>query len=331
MVRPVRILACADMDPTWRWITPLYRGDPPVHWTQVSSKRAGSRFSQWERLRAGIEVRNRLKLGQHDALFSFAPFPSFYAELLAAGARRVPHIAFGFNFTTLPTGVRLAMMRRTFARIERFAVFSRFERELYSRIFGIPQDRFEFVYWGVTAPLATPLPRVTARRYVAALGGEARDYTCLIEAARKLPALKFIVVARPHNFSNLQLPDNVEVRFNVPFDEAWSLVWHADVSVVPLLSGETPNGVVTVVGCMYLAKALVVTNSAGLCDYVANEKTALTVPPSDPDALSRSIERLLDDKILAARLGERASAFARTHCTEQATVDYFQAQVQRLA
>lgn len=57
--------------------------------------------------------------------------------------------------------------------------------------------------------------------------------------------------------------------------------------------------------------------------HVVNIEEALVVPTGDALAFARAIDRLSDEPETTRRLGETAQAFARAHCTEQETVDYF--------
>jgi glycosyltransferase involved in cell wall biosynthesis len=175
----------------------------------------------------------------------------------------------------------------------------------------------------VAPPLAATQPRLIEDEYFAALGGEARDYAVLCEAARQCPDLKFVVVARPHNFDGLNPPENLEVRFNLPLNEAWGIVQHAKAALVPLRSRETPCGLVTLVGGMHLGKAQIVTGAAGAADYLKDGETGILVPAGDAQALAAAIRRLDTDPALAARLGAAAKAYAGAHCSEAQTVGFF--------
>jgi len=257
-------------------------------------------------------------------LVSHGPYTSYYIESVGRGARReVPHLAFAFNFTDIPQGQRLRAMQRAFRSIDRMVVYSQMERSLYSERFGVPIDRFSFMRWGVGPPIARPGARTIGMPYVAALGGEARDFATLCEAARRLPHIAFVLIVRPSSLEGVAVPDNVTVHVNLPFADAWSLVWHAAAALIPLRSEQTPNGLVTLVGGMHLGKAQVVTASAGLSDYVEDGKTALLVPARDSGAFAAAIERLIDDPTLRAGIGERARAFADAHCSETVTVEGF--------
>lgn len=326
--RPLRVINCHDFERGWSWIAPLYRGPPELEWRSIDTHRSrllrklpGPHVG---RLRAGLEVRALLARRQADLLVSHGPYTSYYVEAVGRGGRRdVPHIAFAFNFTDFPQGYRLGAMQRAFARIDRLVVYSEMERGLYAERFGVPVDHFTFMRWGVAAPITRPGPCTINSPYVAALGGEARDFATLCEAARRLPHVRFVLIVRPRSLDGIAVPDNVTVHVNLPFADAWSLVWHSDAALIPLRSEQTPNGLVTLVGGMHLGKAQVVTDSAGLSDYVEDGRTALLVPARDPGAFASAIERLVDDPVLRAEIGDRAQAFAVEHCSEAVTVESF--------
>lgn len=335
MDQPVRVTVVHDAAPDWRWIAPSYAGSPPVEWRFVSTQRG--RLTQrlpgphLGRVRAGLAVRAILATHGADLVISQGPYTSYYVEALGVRGRGdVPHLAMTFNFTDIPSGQRLRAMRRAFARIDRFVVFSTVERTLYAETFGLPVERFVFVPWGVAPPITAPVPRIMGGPYVAALGGEARDYATLLDAARRLPQVRFVLVVRPNSLAGLAVPDNVTVHVNLPFVEAWSIVWHAAAAIVPLRSATTPNGHVTLVGGMHLGKAQVITDSSGIRDYVREGETALLVPAHDGAAMASAITRLLDDPALAMRLGDTAQAFARAHCSEAATVAAVRRQIAEL-
>jgi glycosyltransferase involved in cell wall biosynthesis len=136
-----------------------------------------------------------------------------------------------------------------------------------------------------------------------------------------------VLVVWPHSLDGFDVPENVEVHINLPWDNAWSLVWHAEAALVPLRSGRTPNGHVTIVGGMHLGKAQVITDSAGIRDYAENGKTALLVPPREPLALAQAVERLFEDQLLRERLGRAAQSFAAEFCNEEVTVEMFRQQL----
>jgi type III pantothenate kinase len=61
---------------------------------------------------------------------------------------------------------------------------------------------------------------------------------------------------------------------------------------------------------MAWGRPVVATSVGGLVDAVEDGVTGLLVPPRDPGALRRALERLLGDRELRARLGAAARAKA---------------------
>jgi glycosyltransferase involved in cell wall biosynthesis len=327
MSRPIRVVNIAEFDTSWHWIAetaPGAQGD----WAYVSTRRRPGletkiKFPNFGRVRGSIALRRTVKAGYDDLIVSHGPLNCYYG-IEALGRRAdLPHLAMSFNFTEIPDGWRRKLMCRAYQAVDRFVVFSRMERQLYSGIFGVPEDRFDFLHWGVQPPITAPLPRAIAEPYFIAIGNEARDYRPLVEAARMRPNYKFVFIVRPWTLDGLDVPDNVTVHCNLPWEQTWSLAWYATAALISLRSSQTPNGHVSIVGGMHIGKAHIVSDSAGITDYAIQDETALLVPTGDPEAFVRAMDRLMDEPETAKRLGDNALAFANAHCTEQRTVDYF--------
>ncbi|WP_428409708.1 glycosyltransferase [Hyphococcus sp.] len=326
---PIRIANISDNpDPRWAWIRDLMPADFEVagrrlHWESFSM--AAGRPRALGRWRAGRALAKAAKREPFDLVVSHGPWVTAWTEAAAGSAKgSAKHLAFSFNFTDLPTGPRKGLMQQAFKRVEAFAVFTDAEQGLYADYFGIERGKFLRAPWGVAPPLSGLQPKTVEGEYFAALGGEARDYAVLCEAARALPQTRFIAVARPHNFERLNPPENLEVRFNLPFETAWGIVQHARAAIVPLRSRETPCGLVSLVGAMHLGKAQIVTDAAGAADYLKDGETGLLVPAGDAAALANAVRRLEADPALAARLGDAAKAYASSHCSEADTVRFFE-------
>lgn len=327
---PLRIACVFERaDPAWRWLDGKVVWRRPLEWTYLRSGPSGPvdrllKKPLVGRLKAGAQLRSGARKGAYDLIVTHLPYvAAWMSDIVGDDAGGAKRLAFAFNFTDIPAGVQAARMRRSFARIDRFAVFSTLERTLYARRFDLPEDRLELVLWGANPPLEEPGPRVIAEPYVAALGGEARDYATFAEAARLAPHLTFVAVTRPWSFDGVLIPPNLRHFVNLPWKEAWSLVAHAEAAVVPLRDDLAPNGMITFVGAMHLGKAQIVTRSAGLADYAIDDETAVVVPPRDAAALKAAIDRLLGDATLKDRIAAQARAFAAAHCSEQATIAWF--------
>jgi glycosyltransferase involved in cell wall biosynthesis len=76
-----------------------------------------------------------------------------------------------------------------------------------------------------------------------------------------------------------------------------------------------------VVEAMAAGKPVVVSDSGAMPEVVAHGRYGLVVPRKDPVALAGAIGRLIDDHLLAARLGQAAQARARERYAMEAWID----------
>lgn len=332
MQKSLRIACVTDsgkIDSNWVWIKDKlnYRGALDWDFYQATFFGPIDRYLRYPllgRIVVGWRLRRAVKKGKVDVVVTHFPSPTAWMSLLLMGvSRNAVHLAFAFNFTNLPSGFKRTQLARLYRRVDRFVVFSTMEKQLYADHFGISEHKFELILWGSAHPLVQPGPRQIEARYVVSMGGEARDYATLVNVARAMTNTLFVLIVKPASLSGLQLPPNVKVFTSIPWVDAWSLVFYADLAVIPLRSAVSPNGHVTLVGGMHLGKAHVVTDSSGLTDYVTNGETALMVPAGDAAAMQMAIESLLSNPGLANRLGSAAKDFAEENCSDEAALNFF--------
>lgn len=324
MTSRATIVCCSLQGRNWRWVEHLL-GDV-ASFTFVTCPQA-LKFKRFNLSRLIGSFSAVLCARQTNAavLLTHDPSLAFWCATFASllGMKTVI-FAHAFNFSVTPTGLKLAMFKRAFRRINHFAVFSESEQELYSRTFGIDRARFDFVHWGVNPPIvARPEVPMIAGEYVSAVGGNSRDYQTLIEAARLLPSIKFALVVRPENLLGLKLPTNVVVHTNIPFGDAMNILSHSSLTVIPLDRTDAPCGHVTIVAAMYLGAPVVATRSVGIDDYVVNGETGIVVEPKSPSSMADAISRLLNDNLLRERIARDAKAFAEQNCSEASVAAHF--------
>ena len=299
-------------DANWRWISPHM---PDVDWTFISTPVATSGLRNRLQILAAA-LRAAWVARRADLVVSLGPGLGSAQELARRLVRvKTPHVSYYLNFPHLPRGATRARQANTFRTIDRLVVSSTMERVLYAEHFGLDPDRIDVVLWGVNSPEASENEPEGAP-YVCAVGGNARDYSLLIEVAKARPHIRFIIVARPANLEGQTLPDNVEARVNIPFADAMAIVKGSQLMALPLLSTDTPCGHVTIVAAQYLGKPLAVTNSAGVEDYVHDGKTGFLAETGSVEAMGKAIDLLWNDRAQAARFGAAGKAFAETACTE---------------
>jgi glycosyltransferase involved in cell wall biosynthesis len=326
-----QIVNVSELTPSWNWLANRFPGDQ-LRWAHCSSHVAGGAASRLgmplRRVTTALAARHLVRSHRsgRSIIVSHGPRPALYVELLARAPRdRVPHLVFSFNFTDLPTGARRTLMRRHLGRVDRFVVASSVERAVYSDYFQIEANRIDVLLWSIQPPLeelAKPA-RFGAGPYICAIGSQARDYATLIEAMRRVPAIKLVLVASPDSLPQGPLPANVEILTSVPMSDAMNVLAHSQFMVLPLRDSRVPCGHVTVVSAMHMGKAILATNSSGLHDYLIKDENAEFCAPRSPAELAAHIERLSSQPAVLQRMGAAGLAFARENCSEDGAVRYF--------
>lgn len=229
---------------------------------------------------------------------------------------RTPLLSFSFHFSELPTGIRRAILSWAFVRVERFTVHSERERARYSAHFGIPIARFELIRWGVQASSVefdTPSP-VTGK-YICALGKDGRDYFTLLCAMKHLPEIKLAVVARPYNLVGVDIPDNVEVFYDIPIDVAIGILKGSQFMALPLKNDDTSCGHITIVSAMFCKKAVVATNSSGITDYFPEDYDSPKVPAHDVDGWVEALREMIGNPDRIRKCASKGEEFAHSYCS----------------
>lgn len=307
------------INPSWRWIS---RHFDTIDWSFYIPQRIKPFPLIVARVLASLTA--VLKSAKSDILVSHGPYMAFYCAVFKwLFCIRTPHIVYSFNFAELPTGLALRRMQFAFKKIDTLVVSSNMEVGLYSNYFKIPEDRFDFVRWGVNYPNFKNTPPQHSAGYICAVGGNARDYSTFIDTMRDLPEVSGIIVVRPHNLVGLQIPKNVEVLTNIPMDDAYSVIANSRLMVLPLAGNEIPCGHVTIVVAMYLGVPSIVTDSSGVDDYIIEGETGLLCAPASKDSMKQAILNLWQDPDLCSLLAKNGVQFAHEQCSEQNYVTHF--------
>jgi glycosyltransferase involved in cell wall biosynthesis len=257
------------------------------------------------------------------AIAAHSQFSTFWVALALRALRsNVPLLSFSFHYAILPLGIRLTFAKWAFSRVARFVVHSEPERARYAHHFGLPLDLFDLVRWGVEpASVETgEAPPVVPGPYICAVGKDGRDYRTLIEAMQGLPDLNLIVVAQPHNLKSVAIPDNVKVLINIPLPDAMNIIQYCQFMALPLETGETSCGHITIVSAMFCGKAIVATRSVGISDYFPENYPAPTVAAGDVEGWRNALSAVARAASLQQRCGELGRSFALHYCSHEAAL-----------
>ena len=134
-------------------------------------------------------------------------------------------------------------------------------------------------------------------------GGEAmRDWNTLFKAAKLLPGVQFIAVARKINFDAfLEVPANVTMYYDCDFDFFYQQLRESSIVAMPLTT-TAPAGLTVMIRAALLSKPIIITSTPSTKDYVENNTNGILIGKGDEKMLASEIIRLLADTSAAEKL-----------------------------
>ncbi len=238
------------------------------------------------------------------SLTSFAM--AFWQTLLFS--RKPKHVILQFimreKTASLASRLKYALMKWLFSSVHLAVCSARAECEYYREAFGWPASKVAYVPYHASATIELPPPGSDGG-YLFAAGRTFRDFPTMIAAVRPTSHATVIVASR----SVAKLPTDaphIRLHEDIPIAEFSKLLEGARVVVVPLQDRRISTGQIVILHAMALGKPVIVTRTSGSVDYIDDGENGLLVPPSDPEALRRAIDRVMSDAGLRQRLGEAA-------------------------
>ena len=282
------------------------------NWHQASA-RAG--LAEWrDRAR---QANKAVGTDSNGLITVFPQLAAMVGGLQRARRDQRPLVAWMFNTEGLGPRHRRQGARLALAQVDRFVVHATAEIDAYSRLLGLPPDRFSFVPLQYGAAVETAEPAGQDEPYVFATGSGCRDYGTFFTAVEKL-GYRTLVLASDRVLDGLCVPGNVEVLDQLPRPEIRRLVRHAAVNVVPLTTAGTTAGLVTIVETFRHGRSLVVTRRPGLEDYCIDGVNVLGAENGDAVEMAEAIDRMWSEPAERDRLDRAAAAFGETNCTDRA-------------
>lgn len=189
------------------------------------------------------------------------------------------------------------------------------EIEHYNNVYGIEKSKMHVLPDCYEPQLLsytcnTYTPRVG---YIFSGGRSWRDWETLISAAQQTPTLKYIIAADKDAFRGMDIPSNVTIKYEVPFEDYLNLIRNSTIVVLPL-SKNIACGLLLLVQSAIMHKPLVSTDTPCIRNYARNNANALLVPKSDSEALATAVVQLCNDnekqRTFANKLHEDIKCFS---------------------
>lgn len=250
-----------------------------------------------------------LKLGKYDFVVTLQ---DGYATFLVSAFNSIfpfhknyIHIVHEFMSSPLKetaySKFKYAFLRFCFKSIDCANCSARPEIRYYKNLLKVDESRFRFIPLS-THPKFLDIPTEHSSNYIISAGRTGRDYETLARAMEKL-SMKLIIITDHHNLNNINLPDNVEVKFNIPLDELISLTANSSFVVIPLNSSPISTGQSVILEAMALGKAVITTRTGGTEDYVETDKSGILVEPHDHEQMYEAINHLAENPEIAKNMG----------------------------
>jgi glycosyltransferase involved in cell wall biosynthesis len=168
----------------------------------------------------------------------------------------------------------------------------------------MPADSFVFV---PTAWKAEQISCHNGQTYVLSLGHSGRDYPTLLKsiAGEELPVV--LAIKDRTDLGGYAVPENVTVRYRTSEAETDRLIDGASLIVLPLRDSDQSAGQSVLLRSMAWGKAVIITKTSGIRDYVQDRETAIFVAPGDSLALRSAILELWNSPEQRSRIGNNAA------------------------
>ena len=168
--------------------------------------------------------------------------------------------------------------------------------DLYSKYFIkiIPKERFFILKDHYINPKNLEESKED-KNYVFTGGENSRDWDTLFKAAKILPNISFICVARKRLFPKIGVPGNVQMYFDISYIKFIDFLKKSSIVAMPLLS-EGPAGLLVIFDATFLGKPIITTNTIITANYIQNNESGVLIKNKDYRSLAKNIQDLIKDK-----------------------------------
>jgi hypothetical protein len=179
----------------------------------------------------------------------------------------------------------------------RLTVNSKENAERYRSMFGF-DEMHVFVVNDPWTPHYPVEDRSDAESNSVFCGGEAaRDWETFFAVARDHPTIAFVGVALSRNWADgVRVPDNVDMRLDVPEADFYDCVDEARLVLLPL-KGSATAGLIVLIRSTLVGRLVLATRTPATESYYPAGRSDLLVDQGDARALSRLIDRYWDDAV----------------------------------
>lgn len=205
----------------------------------------------------------------------------------------------GSTKKTLLKKVRLGLLRFSLNKVDTVILNATAEAGYYSKILGLPEDRFQFVAW--PSNIVEPEVIKQDNGCFLAVGKSLRDWQTFFKAV-KHTSCNYIVIAGTEDVKTFPTLDNVSIKTDVNRQEYLNILRESKGVILPLKPTIRSTGQASFLEAMAYGKPVIASDVVGVRDYLKNEENALLCKPEDEESLRECIMRIIDDATLCNRI-----------------------------
>lgn len=199
---------------------------------------------------------------------------------------------------------------------------------------GVPEEKINVILFGIDHQFFSPLPDIEPKQNFALSIGEirSRDYPTLLKASDGLP-MELLIAASGSWYARekkkgiqADVPTNTTISGGFSRAELKQLYAKSSFIVLPIYESVYSAGATAVLEAMCMARAVIVTRSPGILDYVIDGETGILVDPGDIKGMRQAMNFLLTNPQEAKRLGKNA----RQRIDDELNLDNYVQQITQL-
>lgn len=175
---------------------------------------------------------------------------------------------------------------------------------IYRKVFNLPNKDFFVLHdcYGKLEKYKKPFRE--GNNTVFCGGTNGRDWNTIIQTARLLPNVKFVVIGPSKNTFGDNVPSNIKYYHNTPFLEFQRLMEESSVLALPL-DTEAPAGLIVLFTAGLMSKPVVTTNNITMREYIQPGINGLFVGMGNYESFAKQIDFLLSNKDKQREFGEK--------------------------
>lgn len=212
--------------------------------------------------------------------------------------------------------LRTHAMKGVLRRLDQLWTLSRGQIPVLSEWLGVDADQIAFVPFGVDTAFF-PMKPMPERPMLLSLGNDRdRDtetlYAVLDGVHKARPEVDILVQSR----SRITPPSGIRVVNQIPASRLVKTYESATAVVISTRPNLHVSGMTAALESMSVGRPVVMTGTPGSEDYVRDGETGILTRPGDVKGMTEAVLNVIDEPVMAARWGSRASSIVRAHHSE---------------